>query len=65
MPDDEAGEKQGDLSDCKNWRGITLLSLTSYIFIDFKGWPEKARMGKCSVTNHTGMNDYHPGEENP
>ena len=24
--------KKGDLSDCRNWRGITLLSLTSKVF---------------------------------
>ena len=39
MPEDwKAGlivrlAKKGDLSDCNNWRGITLLSLTSKVFI--------------------------------
>ena len=55
---------KGDLSNCNNWRGITLLSLTSKAFSKIiqerltKVHEHQARAGKLQETENPAVNTY-------
>ena len=47
--------KKGDLSDCNNWRGITLLSLTSKVFRKIVQERLTAALEKCIRKQQAGL----------
>lgn len=50
--------KKGDLSDCNNWRGITLLSLTSKVFSKIIQGCMTAALGKDIRKEQTGFRKW-------